>query len=166
MRRKHSRQLLQVGIIAALMGSLSAPAQNIPPGVTCVQATYPENTVGVGGPVTVYCVPPAQPGIGSYSACYTGGSSTSTTIDVCTSSCVAEPTTVTGTMMDGYDPSAPQIPVTIHVTPPTLSLDMPATVFPGQTNQGAVVSSVIAGANGQQPRAEGRQPNERFPGHS
>ena len=143
MKRDRKRQLL-LAIITALMGCLSAAAQNIPPGVTCVQATYPENTVGVGGPVTVYCVPPAQPGIGSYSACYTGGSSTSTTIDVCTSSCVAEPTTVTGMMMDGYDPSAPQIPVTIHVTPPTLSLEVPANVFPGQTNQGTVVSSLIA----------------------
>ena len=55
MRRKHNRQLLLVAIVAALMGCLSAAAQNIPPGVTCVQATYPENTVAVGGPVTVYC---------------------------------------------------------------------------------------------------------------
>lgn len=130
MRRKHSRQLLRVAIIAALMGSLSATAQNIPPGLTCVQATYPRNSVAVGG-ATGYCVPPAQAGIGSYSTCYTGANSNSTTVDVCTSSCVAEPTTVNATLQDGYDPSAPLITVPINVTPPTLSLNMPGTVFPG-----------------------------------
>lgn len=130
MRRKHSRQLLRVAIIAALTGSLSATAQNIPPGLTCVQATYPRNSVAVGG-ATGYCVPPAQAGIGSYSTCYTGANSNSTTVDVCASSCVAEPMTVNATLSDGYDPSAPVITVPINVTPPTLSLNIPDTVFPG-----------------------------------
>lgn len=144
MRRKHSRQLLRVAIIAALMGSLSAAAQNIPPGLTCVQATYPRNSVAVGGGVTAYCVPPAQAGIGSYSTCYTGANSNSTTVDVCSSSCIAEPATVNATLSDGYDPSAPVITVPINVTPPTLSLNIPGTVFPGQTNYGSVVSSLAS----------------------
>ncbi len=132
MRRKYKREFL-LAIIAALMGCLSATAQNIPPGLTCVQATYPRNSVAVGG-ATGYCVPPAQAGIGSYSTCYTGANSNSTTVDVCASSCIAEPTTVNATLQDGYDPSAPLITVPINVTPPALSLNIPGTVF-GGTNE-------------------------------
>jgi hypothetical protein len=114
----------------AVVCSLLSVAQDIPPGLTCVQATYPRNSVAVGG-ATGYCVPPAQAGIGSYSTCYTGANSNSTTVDVCASSCVAEPMTVNATLADGYDPSAPVITVPINVTPPTLSLNIPDTVFPG-----------------------------------
>lgn len=116
--------------LAAVVCSLLSVAQDIPPGFTCVQATYPRNSVAVGG-ATGYCVPPAQAGIGSYSTCYTGANSNSTTVDVCASSCVAEPMTVNATLSDGYDPSAPVITVPINVTPPTLSLNIPDTVFPG-----------------------------------